>query len=242
MKYNIMVVLNSSYFNFGKVFINSLYDNVDIDNIDTIFIADTGLSKSNKEYFKKFNKVYIHDTGLQTDYDDGGSFGNGWQQSIGCKTVILKSLLEQTNLPIVMIDGDCIFVKDFSHIIDSSYDIQSCKRNSNVPYLASFVVAHNNKNCLTFLDKWIELISQKPINVPRESPSLGEAVLELKDKIKVGDIPQIKVSTHNEKEFCEDTLIIHLKGSSVSKDILEREKKSLTGNKNFSVLIEKYLA
>ena len=48
-----MVVLNSSYFNFGKVFINSLYDNVDIDNIDTIFIADTGLSKSNKEYFKK---------------------------------------------------------------------------------------------------------------------------------------------------------------------------------------------
>ena len=241
MKYNIMVVLNSSYFNFGKVFINSLYDNVNVDNIDTIFIVNTGLSKFDKEYFRKFDKVYIHDTGLESDYNDGGSFGTGWQKSVGCKTIVLKSLLEQTNLPIVMIDGDCIFVKDFSYIIDNSYDIQSCKRISNVPYLASFVIAHNSKNCLKFLDKWIELISQKPIDVPRESPSLGETVLELKDEVKVGDIPRIKVSTHIENEFCEDTCIIHLKGSTVSKDIEEREKKSLTGNPNFSDLIKRYI-
>ena len=228
MKYNIMVVLNSSYFNFGKVFMNSLYDNTNIDNINTIFIIDTGLSESDKEYFKTFNKVHIHDTGMKTSFDDGGTFGNGWQQSVGSKTIIMKNLLNQTDIPLVMIDGDCIFVKDFAHLIDDSYDIQPCYRPKHgVPYIASFVIAHNTKNCITFLDRWIALIEEKSMNVPRESPSLGEAVLELKGKIKIGNVCEFKVNTCN--ELVDDTLIIHLKGSSISRDIKEREQKSLIG-------------
>ena len=241
MKYNVMVVLNSSYFNFGKVFINSFHDKVNLKNVDNIFIVDTGLTGDNKKYFSKFDKVYIHNSGLTTDYDDGGSWGNGWQQNVGCKTIVFKSILEQTKIPLIMIDGDCLFVKDFSELIDDNYDIQSCRRESSVPYLASFVVAQNNSKSIKCMDEWIRLINEKPLDVPRESPSLGEAVNLLKDKINIGDIEQIKVSTHNETEFCDDTYVIHLKGSTLSKNISERETKSLIGNKNFSNLIRKYI-
>jgi hypothetical protein len=47
--YNIMVVFNSSYFPFGKVWINSLYDKNDMSNVDTVYIVDTGLEESQKE-------------------------------------------------------------------------------------------------------------------------------------------------------------------------------------------------
>ena len=76
------------------------------------------------------------------------------------------------------------------------------------------------------------------MNVPRESPSLGEAVLELKGKIKIGNISEVSVNTCS--ELVEDTLIIHLKGSSTSNNIEERESKSLTGNSIFSDFINKY--
>ena len=183
MKYNIMVVLNSSYFNFGKVFMNSLHKKLNLSNIDTIFLVDIGLSEEHKDFFNNFEKVKIYDSELKTDFDDGGTWGVGWQTSVGAKTIMFKHILEQTDLPLVMVDGDCIFVKDFYELIDNSVDIQACKRNNSVPYLASFVVAQNNSRSVEFIDKWIKNISKKPLNVPRESPSLGETISQFGNKI-----------------------------------------------------------
>ena len=45
MKYNIMVVLNSSYFKFGKIFIKSLYEKLNLENIENVFVSDIGLSE-----------------------------------------------------------------------------------------------------------------------------------------------------------------------------------------------------
>ena len=241
MKYNIMVVLNSSYFNFGKVFMNSLHKKLNLSNIDTIFLVDIGLSKEHRDFFSSFEKVKIYDSELKTDFNDGGTWGAGWQTSVGAKTIMFKHILEQTDLPLVMIDGDCIFVKDFSELIDNSVDIQACKRNSSVPYLASFVVAQNNSRSIEFIESWIENISKKPMNVPRESPSLGETISQYGNRINFKPVDRIKVSTHYENEFCDDTYIIHLKGGSLSKDIKERELKSLMGGNNFENLIEDYL-
>ena len=114
MKYNIMVVFNSSYFPFGKVWINSLYDKNNMSNVDKVFIVDTGLKEEEKEYFKsKGSEVYIYDTGLDTDFNDGGAWGKGWQENVGSKTIIFQHLLSMTDIPLMMVDGDCIFVKDF---------------------------------------------------------------------------------------------------------------------------------
>ena len=237
-----MVVLNSSYFNFGKVFINSLYKNVNLSNLNKLYIVDIGLTDDDKDFFNNYDKVKIYDTELKTDFNDGGTWGKGWQTSVGAKTIMFKHILEQTDLPLVMIDGDCIFVKDFEELIDDNYDIQVCKRsNPSVPYLASFVIAQNNTKSIDFINTWIDIMSNKPLSAPRESPSLGEAVNLVGDKLNFGLIDRIKVSTHNENEFCDDTYIIHLKGASLSRDITERELKSLVGNTHFSNLIEEYM-
>ena len=45
MKYSINTVLNSDYMTFGKIFINSLYDKVDMDKVNFVFILDIGLKK-----------------------------------------------------------------------------------------------------------------------------------------------------------------------------------------------------
>ena len=39
---------------FGKVFINSLYDKVNLNKINYIFILDIGLKKEDIDYFKRY--------------------------------------------------------------------------------------------------------------------------------------------------------------------------------------------
>ncbi len=238
--YNIMVVFNSSYFPFGKVWINSLYDKNDMSKVDTVYIVDTGLEESQKEYFSKFDKVKIYDTGLATDFNDGGAWGKGWQENVGSKTIILKHLLETTNKPVMMIDGDCIFVKDLYPLIDDKYDIQLCKRDTGTPYLGSFVMAQPREQTIEFIDRWIQRIATKPTNVPRESPSLSEVANENRDLLKIGDIDRPLVSTHGEWEFTADTYIIHLKSATVDRMIDTRLKKYLIESPNFQDLIKKY--
>jgi hypothetical protein len=58
--YNIMVVFNSSYFPFGKVWINSLYEKNDMTKVNRVFIVDTGLEEHQKEYFRsRWIGVYL---------------------------------------------------------------------------------------------------------------------------------------------------------------------------------------
>ena len=239
--YNIMVVFNSSYFPFGKVWINSLYEKNDMTKVNRVFIVDTGLEEHQKEYFRsKGDEVYIYDTGLDTDFNDGGAWGKGWQENVGSKTIVFKHLLESTGVPLMMIDGDCIFVKDLYPLIDNQYDIQLCKRDSGTPYLGSFVIGQPKTETLDFMDRWIERIATKPTNIPRESPSLSEVAEEYRNTLKIGDIDRVLVSTHGEWEFCDDTYIIHLKSATVDRKIDARLKKYLIESPNFRDLIEKY--
>ena len=41
MKYDIYYVLNSAYIRFGKIFLKSLYDKVDMNNVRHIYLSDT---------------------------------------------------------------------------------------------------------------------------------------------------------------------------------------------------------
>ena len=239
--YNIMVVLNSSYFPFGKVWMHSLYEKNDMSKVENVFIVDTGLKEEEKQFFNNFQKAQIYDTGLNTDFDNGGAWGKGWQENVGSKTIIMRHLLSITDIPMMMIDGDCIFVKDLYPLIDNKFDIQLCKRDAGTPYLGSFAIGHPTEATIDFMDKWIERIATKPTNVPRESPSLSEIVIENNHSAKVGDIDRILVSTHNEIEFCDDSHIIHLKSATVDRKLEVRLRKYLIESPSFQSLIKKYL-
>ena len=74
-KYNILFTLNSSYFDFGLIFMNSLFDNNDMDLVDTIFIADVGLDKKDKQFFEtSYEKVTIIESNINTDFNNGGTW------------------------------------------------------------------------------------------------------------------------------------------------------------------------
>ena len=43
---------------FGRIFINSLYDKVDMTKVNSVFILDIGLKEEDKKYFHKGKGVY----------------------------------------------------------------------------------------------------------------------------------------------------------------------------------------
>ena len=116
---------------FGKVFINSLYDKVNLNKINYIFILDIGLKKEDIDYFKRYENVKILSTNFDLDFGDGIHSEN-WIKAVVSKTYCLRELLLNENVePIVMIDSDCMFVRDISDLINMKYDMQICHRDNH---------------------------------------------------------------------------------------------------------------
>ena len=44
---------------FGRIFFNSLHQNLTLDEIDTIWVGDTGIDERDKEYLTQFKKVKL---------------------------------------------------------------------------------------------------------------------------------------------------------------------------------------
>ena len=76
MKYNILTVINEGYAQFGKLFINSLFENIDLKNVEKIYVYDTGLSEDTVRYFNYFPKVVVMATGA--DFKSTGIHDEGW--------------------------------------------------------------------------------------------------------------------------------------------------------------------
>jgi hypothetical protein len=146
-----------------------------------------------------------------------------------------------------MIDADSIIVKDLSELILTDKDIQICCRtneNKEIPYLGSFVVAHNNDRTKEFIWKWIQNIDNNPTKRAKESPMLSKTVKEFRGvmyDLVIHDLPRLIVSCHTSEEFNSDVSIIHLKGGSLSDDIEQDHSKRIHGTHGFDNLIEKYI-
>ena len=120
--YNIFLSLNSSYVPYGKMFMKSLYDVVDMSKVDKVVIADTGLDLKDKQYFlASYDKVDILETNLVSSFDEGGTWGIGWQSVVTSKAKYLLEALKKYDTTTVMVDGDCIFLKDISEIISDDH-------------------------------------------------------------------------------------------------------------------------
>lgn len=221
--YNIFFVLNSIYIDFGKILLGSIYENCDLSKINRIYISETGLKKVHLDYIKKkYDKVDFISSSTVTKFKKWRSHGEEWQRNISNKTKEYLKILKDGRCPLVMIDADCMVIKDLYDLIDLDYDIQLCsRRRRRSPYLASFFIS-NNINAVGFVEKWRSIYKcncKVYRNQPMESPSLGFAYLShgKKYKIKKHDLNEVAADPRSyieNEEYRGDTKIIHFKVTS----------------------------
>jgi hypothetical protein len=247
--YSLLTSLNSAYFDFGKIWINSMIDKVELSRVDYIFIADTGLNQEHKEYFtNKSSKVYIIDTGINTSLQDG-IHGREWLNVVCNKTNILNQLYNQYGSTIMMTDADCMFLTDPYHLIDNGWDLQACFRgweHQHASFLGSFIILNTNQGN-EFVNKWYE--EQPTIKTPnKESPALTKAVIKYTSalyfdsdsKYKVGVINTNIVNCNNKQDEIDDTVLVHFKSGGSTKDMKSRILGSVEKSGYFDIA-QRYL-
>lgn len=246
--YNIFFILNSPYFTFGKILIKSIYKNCNTEDICKIYILDTGLSEAEKKYLKSFDKVELLDSGLTTNFTNG-SWSEDWHINIALKLKILKSIVEQISEPILMIDGDCMVMKDLGELLSFGGDIQLCYRGDTdpeTPYLGSYVGILNT-NGLLFIDDCITDMENSANRYlegkiwPKESKAMSRVAMSYKklNKLNIKDFSLSEVS-----EFSSDNIgnchIVHFKGSTLS-STTEELIQSRIYNRGFGPYVSEYL-
>lgn len=220
MKYNILTVCNEGYAPFIKLFINSLFELVDIENVEKVYIYDTGLSTTTVKYLNLFPKVEVVNTDLVTGSNQ--IHDECWRKNTYSKTKFLLEILNKTNLPTFMIDSDCIFVQGFEDLINTDSHIVACSRNRNgfSKHIGSFFGAIDVDNSISFLNKWIENIDllQNTTDLKHcESPALSKTISETQFKLQ--QIQEQIISA----VFPDDTSrIIHLKSDYYAKTVKDR--------------------
>lgn len=228
MKYNIFTVLNEGYEKFGLLFVSSIIDRLDLENIGNIFLYDTGLNSNTKQKLQNFEKVKIVNSGIVTGTEDE-LHGETWQKNVYSKAKLLKHCIQnQENfLPTVMVDVDSIFIQEFFDIIDTDATAVLCRRSSRgrgknhqatSTHIGSFFSINNrDEPALKFLDNWISKIEKASDKdpktgayIPKESPALSRAYAELKEEIKLSDLPE-PIIANIELSPPHEARIYHLK-------------------------------
>ena len=210
-KYNILIMLNDSYYKFGCIFLNSLYANVDLSKLNYIFVNNIGLSESNKIVLQsKYDKIRFIETNVAISTNAVHS--KEWLSALTMKTKTLYSLLQSIdNLPIVLMDTDMLVLRDFTDLLNDTYDIQVCKRETpsirndlpikQMKYIACFVAFYRYSEVIDkFICDWMREIHRMQasnMTPAYETPSMC-AMMELyKTRIKFGDILQQHVASEN---------------------------------------------
>ena len=227
-QYNLLLMLNDPYIKLATLFLNSLHQNADMKKINKIIINNIGLSDKNKNKLKeKYSKIEFYETHKKFGFSKMHS--DEWLESLTYKTKSLLDIIhKEDNLPIIMIDSDMLVMKDFSHFIDTNYDIQVCKRefesarkdiNISMKYIASFLIINkNSEKVKTFLKDWIQEIKnmiKAKLKPAYETPSMCKMIEKYEKIIKIGELDEIHISC--DKKYIENkTFIIHMK--SVGKE------------------------
>jgi len=177
MKINIVTVCNSSYFIFLKIWLRSFHATLNLDNIKTIYVINTGLLKSEIEFVKSFPNTEIVDTGLETEFT--GLHEEGWSSSTYSKLPVIKRILASDKIPTYFVDVDCIFVRDFYELLDFSRDLVVCDCSDrqggyHSRLIGSFYGFNSPDRVIPFIDSWYNkiLYSKAVKHAWRESPSL----------------------------------------------------------------------
>ena len=220
MKHNILTVANENYREFLMLFINSLFEFGYLQNTETIYVFDTGLSEDTRIYLNHFPKVKVIDSGFTTESQQ--IHDEGWKKNTYSKTTFLKQILSETQIPTFMIDSDSIFVQNFLDLIDTECDIIACRRDRPgfSKYIGSFFGAINVEQSLIFIDKWIENINllQETTDLKHcESPALAKTIAE--NKLQVQELPEQVISAVFPSD---ESRILHLKSDHYALTVKDR--------------------
>ena len=123
MKYNIQTTSDHSYFNFLKIFVNSILTNCNLEHLNKIYIINTGMTDDEVIYLtERSNHIEIIETGLKTNFK-GGTWGEDWQLNVKGKTHYLYELVSKIEDPLLMLDSDMMIVKDLYPKSDELYPL-----------------------------------------------------------------------------------------------------------------------
>jgi hypothetical protein len=246
MKYNILTVLSENYHEFGKLFTNSLSENIGLDNINEIMIYDTGLSKKSIDYYLTFSKVKVtktNDTENSLRVHDGQ-----WENKTYSKPKYLLDYIEgqKSFYPTILIDCDVIFLENFFDLIDEKADIVTCRRNSAgraVGHIASSThigcfVCINNKERVDFIKDWISTLNENikyNIHMQKESPALSDTIARYADKFLISDIDERIIANIEHKPPLQ-ARVLHLKSDAgiMTVDTRIRQPKALPWYNRYS--------
>lgn len=245
-KYNIFFILNSPYFTFGQILIKSIYSKCNLENISKIYILNTGLTSEEIKFLTEFDKVEILESGLETKFSN--SWSEDWHTNISLKLRVMKSIVSQVKDPVIMIDGDCMVMKDLSELISKGGDIQLCYRgntNPDNPYLGSYMCTINNDACVDFIDDCIfemEASANRWLEGklwPKESLSIGKVAIKNKKNILIKNMTVPEVSEFN-YENIDSCSIVHFKGKTHSYSKEELIKTRIY-DRGFGPYVQEYL-
>ena len=233
--YNLFTILNHAYIPFGKIWLNSMRDKINMNNVNNIFVVDTGLTEEDKTFLNQYDKVDILESDIDIKRTSNSNITNSlWLQHVLRKTVYLHKLIDrlpEENFPIVMIDNDTMFLGDIEEFLDNSYDLQVCLRSyhkEKAAWIASFFVAHNKEKSKKFLEEWIQEIKDTMITRPErkwfESFSLNSLLNRVigQEKYKIGNLPTNIICCERPESLTENTKMVHFKGDHEKSNIISR--------------------
>jgi len=213
-KYSIFTISDSTYFRFTEVFLKSLFSKLNTDKIEKVFICDLGHTDEEKKFITSFDRVQLIQPIKKIDVSKN-LWDTNWLNKVGSKTENLLKLLNSRVEPIVMIDVDSMFIKDFYDLLDFNYDIQVTHRPFHeFKYIASFFSV-NNKAGKRFIESWIENIKTIP-KKPKETRAMCQTIKEFEltnPDFKIGKLPVEQIHFYDKEKFVEtnDTRIAHFK-------------------------------
>jgi hypothetical protein len=251
MKYSIFTTANKSYYPFLDIFTSSVLKNCE--NIDRIYIADSGLGEYRKPISEK-EKISILDTDCSDEYS--GVHSEGWVKATQMKTKMLSKLFHIIDFdhPVVMIDSDVCILKDIQSIINTEYDIQVTTMKTGghtrsdgtfISEIASFVVFNNPQKSKIFVDKWINKMKEFGENktpYPHETPAMNIILKESSD-LKIGYLQELEVCA--DSELTDETYTVHFKSNGSTKDdpVTNFEKRimSVLNQSSMDLEVDQYL-
>ncbi|GHV12782.1 hypothetical protein FACS189491_06470 [Spirochaetia bacterium] len=228
MPYNILLIANDVYFKLLAVCLKSLLSVCDLSKIKKIFIANLGLNDENLSCLQNLNaKIEIINAGTIAS-GSAAVHSKDWVDAVSQKTRILHKLVQDDNIPVIMMDSDMIIIEDFSGVINNNFDIQICRRSKPlirpdglvVNHIASFFVI-NNKGGLSFITDWINRMHERiDLNMipPHETPAMVEVLSKEENISKFGFIDDKIVSCEN-SYIPGTTKIVHAKGRTAKDKI-----------------------
>jgi len=185
-KYSIFTLTDSKYFLFTEVFLKSLFSKLNLELIEKVYVCDQGLEPQQRKFVESFDKVEIVNPVEKIEGQTGLVWDKVWLEKVGSKTQNLLKLVNENPEPIVMIDIDSMFIKDFYDLLDFEKDIQIAHRPLQDPsYIASFV-SINKKTCIKFIKDFYDLLDfEKDIQIahrPLQDPSYIASFVSINKK------------------------------------------------------------